>query len=82
LAVLIAAIGQAHLTSRGGSGYTRFALPTFDSYVYLTMAENPAVFTVAPWGYRILTPWLVHAMPPRRIVAGFEDIARASFVAS
>ncbi len=27
------------------------------------MAEHPPVFTLPPWGYRILTPWIVHALP-------------------
>ena len=36
------------------------------------MADQPAFFTVAPWGYRILTPWLVHALPVRNVVRGFR----------
>ena len=43
--------------------FDRFNLPGFDSYVYLAMAERPGVFTVAPWGYRVLTPWLAHVLP-------------------
>ena len=43
--------------------FDRFALPAFDSYVYVAMAEEPRVFTIAPWGYRILTPWLAHVLP-------------------
>jgi hypothetical protein len=39
--------------------YDRFHLPAFDGHVYVAMAESPGVFTVAPWGYRILNPWLV-----------------------
>jgi hypothetical protein len=35
------------------------------------MAEQPAVFTVAPWGYRILTPALVRLLPGN-VVRGFE----------
>jgi cell division protein FtsA len=27
------------------------------------MAEQPRFFTVAPWGHRILTPWLASAIP-------------------
>lgn len=43
--------------------YDQHVLPAFDAYVYMAMAEEPAVFTVPPWGYRILTPRLVHALP-------------------
>src|SRR6185503_1809971 len=39
-----------------GIAYGRFQLPGFDANVYLVMAERPAVFTVAPWGYRVLVP--------------------------
>jgi hypothetical protein len=46
------------------------------------MAEEPRVFTVAPWGYRILLPELIGTfLPPRLIVPGFEWAARASLVA-
>jgi hypothetical protein len=40
--------------------YDRFHLPGYDSWVYVAMAENPGFFTVAPWGYRVLSPWLAH----------------------
>jgi hypothetical protein len=30
------------------------------------MADAPRVFTLAPWGWRLLTPWLVHALPAAR----------------
>lgn len=43
--------------------YDRFNLPAFDGHVYAAMAEEPRVFTVAPWGYRLLMPWLVHLSP-------------------
>jgi len=36
------------------------------------MAERPAVFTVAPWGYRVLVPSVVHAMGFRNVVRGFK----------
>lgn len=42
---------------------SRYELATFDPYVYLAMAEHPAFFTIPPWGYRILTPFLAHALP-------------------
>jgi hypothetical protein len=43
--------------------FDRFNLPGFDAYVYLAMAERPGFFTVAPWGYRVLTPWLAGLLP-------------------
>lgn len=43
--------------------WDRFDLPAFDAYVYMAMAEAPGSFTVAPWGYRVLTPWLVSTLP-------------------
>ncbi|MGE0453299.1 MAG: hypothetical protein AB7O37_01030 [Vicinamibacteria bacterium] len=39
------------------------ALPGYDTYVYVAMAEQPRVFTTPPWGFRLLTPLLVHALP-------------------
>jgi hypothetical protein len=52
--------------------FGRFTLPAFDPYVYVAMAEQPTVFTVAPWGYRILTPWTVHAMGAHTVVQGYR----------
>src|SRR4051812_24116737 len=34
-----------------------------DALVYARMAHQPWVFTQSPWGYRLLTPWLVHLLP-------------------
>ncbi len=60
-----------------------FNLPGFDAHVYVAMAEEPRVFTVAPWGYRILLPGLIGAsLPPRWIVPGFEGAAQASLIAA
>jgi hypothetical protein len=36
------------------------------------MAERPSVFTVAPWGYRLLTPALVARLPFRNIDRSFR----------
>src|SRR5262249_60884273 len=36
--------------------FGRHQLPAFDAYVYVAAAEHPRFFTVAPWGYRVLTP--------------------------
>jgi hypothetical protein len=57
-----------------------FTLPGFDAHVYVAMAEEPRVFTVGPWGYRILLPGILSFLPPRLIVPGFEWAARVSLV--
>src|SRR5215468_8369366 len=62
-----------------GPVYDRFDLPAFDAHVYIAMAEHPAVFSVAPWGYRVLTPALVHALPVRTVVRGFRYVTLGSF---
>jgi hypothetical protein len=41
------------------------------------MAEDPAYFTVAPWGYRALSPLIVHALWPREVVRGFRLLSLA-----
>ncbi|MFI5183691.1 MAG: hypothetical protein ACHQNV_04775 [Vicinamibacteria bacterium] len=53
--------------------YDRFHLPAFDGHVYVSMAEHPGFFTVAPWGYRVLNPWLVRffTLPFRDHVPAF-----------
>ncbi len=57
-------------------------LPGFDAYVYVAMAERPSVFTVAPWGRRILVPAVVHAMGLRNVVRGFRIVSFVSLVAA
>jgi hypothetical protein len=54
-----------------GPKYDRYVLPAFDGYVYDAMAESPRVFTVAPWGYRILAPTIVHLLPFPSAAEGF-----------
>src|SRR5512147_213925 len=54
--------------------YDRFHLPAFDAHVYVAMAERPGFFTVAPWGYRILNPWLIRA-----VMLPFRDLVPAFF---
>jgi hypothetical protein len=61
--------------------FDRFNLPGFDAYVYLAMAERPGFFTVAPWGYRVLTPWLVHLLPSSPVRA-FRQITLAGLFAA
>lgn len=54
-----------------GPKYDRFVLPAFDGFVYDAMASYPRVFTLAPWGYRILEPWIVHLLPVSSAAVGF-----------
>ncbi len=74
LAVLVSAVV---ITTREveffAVAYDRFHLPAFDGHVYVAMAEHPGVFTVAPWGYRVLNPWLVRlfTLPLRDHVPAF-----------
>lgn len=51
--------------------YDRYSLPGYDARVYLVMAEQPAFFTVAPWGLRLAWPWLVHLLAPQPGAAVF-----------
>jgi hypothetical protein len=60
-------------------GYRAPPLPAFDAYVYVAMAEHPTVFTVAPWGHRILTPWLARAVPFAPLSVAFPIVIVASF---
>jgi hypothetical protein len=62
--------------------HDRWELPAFDAYVYVAMAEHPAVFTVAPWGYRVLTPALVGLLPGNNVVRGFRDHMFVGLVAA
>lgn len=72
---------QAHFDPH--VAWNGFTLPGFDAHAYVAMAEEPRIFTVAPWGYRILEPALIGAfLPPRLIVPGFDWVARGSLVAA
>ena len=46
------------------------------------MAEQPRTFTVAPWGHRILTPWLASAVPTREVARAFRVVMFASLLAA
>ena len=75
LAALLLAAGIVafrHHRLDDGTVHDRHHLPAFDAYAYVAMAENPTIFTVAPWGYRVLTPLVVDALPGRDVVAGFR----------
>ena len=54
-----------------GPKYNRHVLPAFDGHVYDSIAESPQIFTLPPWGYRILEPWIVHFIPARSNAEGF-----------
>lgn len=54
-----------------GPHYDRYVLPAFDGHAYAVMAEAPRFFTLAPWGYRILAPWIVHLLPVSSAAVGF-----------
>ena len=84
LAVVLASLGvayQHHRFARAGARYDRFDLPGFDAHVYVAMATRPPVFSVAPWGYRVLTPVLVEAWPVRTVRA-FRDVTAVGLVAA
>jgi hypothetical protein len=46
------------------------------------MAEQPRFFTVAPWGHRILTPWVASALPVRNIARAFRIVTVAALLAA
>jgi len=81
-AVLAAAcVGFQHERQRSPwVRHTRFDLPAYDAYVYLAMAERPSFFTVAPWGYRVLTAWVVRALPVRSPVRAFRYVTLGALV--
>jgi len=74
LAVLLTAVVVVARHYQERVDYWHAHLPNFDSYVFAAMAENPAYFTVAPWGYRLLHPWIVSTLPARFLVRGFEAV--------
>lgn len=77
LLALAALALQQHRVSDPHVRYDRFSLPAFDAYVHVAMAERPAVFTVAPWGYRVLAPAAAGALPGNA-VQGFRRLAFVS----
>ena len=82
LLVALAALGlQQRRVSDPHVRYDRFSLPAFDAYVHVAMAERPAVFTVAPWGYRVLAP-AAAAAQPGNAVQGFRRLAFLSLLAA
>ncbi|MET0552172.1 MAG: hypothetical protein ABW221_03985 [Vicinamibacteria bacterium] len=80
LATALVALRQGRL-DRPGS-YDRHTLPAYDAYAYVAMAERPSIFTVAPWGYRVLTPLAARALSPRDVVRGFRWLTLAGLALS
>jgi hypothetical protein len=76
--VLAACVLAVRFRLGGAAPHERDGLPAFDAYAYVAMAEHPAVFTVAPWGYRVLTPLLVRALPGRDLAASFRTLTAVS----
>ncbi|MEO8359169.1 MAG: hypothetical protein ABI672_03985 [Vicinamibacteria bacterium] len=54
-----------------GPKYDRFVLPAFDGHAYDSMTEAPRIFTLPPWGYRILEPWIVSLIPASSSAVAF-----------
>lgn len=83
--LLAAALCLAALAFRAyenrGIVYDRFHLPAFDGHVYAAMAEEPRVFTLAPWGYRLLAPSLVR-LSPWNAARGFGILTPLALFAS
>ena len=84
LAVALTALGvalhrEAHEVLL--DGYDSFSLPGFDAHVYAAMADDPAFFTLPPWGQRILVPWLAHLAPGAPVDA-WRAISYAALLAS
>ncbi|HET7293269.1 MAG TPA: hypothetical protein VFM88_12650 [Vicinamibacteria bacterium] len=61
--------------------YDQYSLPGFDAHVYMAMADAPSVFTLPPWGWRLLGPALVHALPLPS-ARGFSWVTHAFLTAS
>jgi hypothetical protein len=78
LAILLMALALVLRQSQERVDYTHTVLPNFDSFVFAAMADNPRVFTVAPWGYRLLHPSIVGALPPRFMVRAFRGLSFGS----
>ena len=73
---------QARRVADPHVSYDRNQLPAFDAYVYVAMAEQPRYFTVAPWGHRILTPWIAAAIPTRNIARAFRIVTVTALLAA
>ncbi|HVR69509.1 MAG TPA: hypothetical protein VMT87_01580 [Vicinamibacteria bacterium] len=87
LAALVAAALLAFQAwrARDPRVYTRFELPAFDAYAYVAMAEEPRVFTIAPWGYRVLAPGLTHLVAggePTRVLRAFRAVNLGALLAA
>lgn len=61
--------------------WERLVLPGFDARVYQVMAEQPAFFTLPPWGFRVLVPALVHLLPGEAGPQAFTAVAWMALMA-
>lgn len=83
VALMAAALGlQERWHAEDLARWERLVLPGFDARVYQAMAEAPAVFTLPPWGFRVLVPALVHVVPGPAGPLAFQWVARAGLLAS
>jgi hypothetical protein len=85
IALLIGATGLGVAYARAPASPTawdQYRLPAFDAYAYVAMAEAPRFFTVPPWGYRVLTAWLVWAVPGLSASDAYPVVTGASLLAS
>jgi hypothetical protein len=85
LAALALALGLAHAHHTQHefiSRFDRYSQPGFDARVYMAMSEAPAFFTVEPWGYRLLSPWLVHLLSDAPDAGAFTAVTLVALFAA
>lgn len=82
VALMAAALGlQQQRADEDLARWERLVLPGFDARVYQVMAEQPAFFTLPPWGFRVLVPALVHALPGEAGPQAFTAVAWVALMA-
>jgi hypothetical protein len=52
-----------------------------DARIYMRLAQHPGHFTTAPWGFRVLTPYLVWLIPTKPVY-GFAAVTIVSLAAA
>ncbi len=82
VALMAAALGlQQQRADEDLARWERLVLPGFDARVYQAMAEQPAFFTLPPWGFRVLVPALVHLLPGGAGPQAFTAVAWVALMA-